>query len=197
MDAKDRIFVIALEHHGVLKTGDVVAAGISKKALAEFVKERGFTRAAHGIYCDPDVWTDDMLILQLRCPKTIFSHDTALFLHDLTDREPLSYTVTAKTGYNPSHLTEAGVKVYTVRKDLFEIGMTDSHTPFGNCINVYNMERTICDVIRSRSTIEAQVLQDALKQYARRKDKNLHQLMEYANLFHVDRILRQYMEVLL
>ena len=52
-------------------------------------------------------------------------------------------------------------------------------------------------MIRSRSTIEAQVLQDVLKQYARRKDKNLHQLMEYANLFHVDRIFRQYMEVLL
>ena len=197
LDAKDRLSVIVSEHHGVLKTADVVAAGISKKALAEFVKECGFERVAHGIYCDPDAWTDDMLVLQLRCPKTIFSHDTALFLHDLTDREPLSYTVTAKTGYNPSHLTEAGVKVYTVKKDLFEIGMADSLTPCGNRINVYNMERTICDVIRSRSTIEAQVLQDALKQYAKRKDKNLHQLMEYAKQFHVDRILRQYMEVLL
>ena len=197
MNAKDGISVIASEHHGVLKTSDVVAAGFSKKVLAEFVKERGFERTAHGIYCDPDSWTDGMLILQLRCPKTVFSHDTALFLHDLTDREPLSYTVTAKTGYNPSHLTGAGVKVYTVKKDLFEIGMTDCLTPFGNRINVYNIERTICDIIRSRSTIEAQVLQNALKQYTRKKDKNLHQLMEYANLFHVDRILRQYMEVLL
>lgn len=58
-------------------------------------------------------------------------------------------------------------------------------------------KQKLCDVIRSRSTIEAQVLQDALKQYARRENKNLHQLMEHANLFHVDRILRQYMEVLL
>ena len=197
LSEKDRISVIASEHYGVLKTADVVAAGISKKALAEFVKEHGFERAAHGIYCDPDTWTDNMLVLQLRCPKTIFSHDTALFLHGLTDREPLSYTVTAKTGYNPSHLTEAGVRVYTVKKDLFEIGMTDCLTPFGNRIHVYNMERTICDVIRSRSTMDVQVVQDALKQYARRPDKNLHQLMEYANLFHVDRILRKYLEVLL
>ncbi len=197
MSAKNQISVIASEHNGVLKTADVVSAGISKKTLSEFVKERGFERAAHGIYCDPDAWTDNMLVLQLRCPKTIFSHDTALFLHDLTVREPLNYTVTAKTGYNPSHLTEAGVKVYTVRKDLFEIGITDCLTPFGNRINVYNMERTICDVIRSRSTIDTQVFQDALKQYAKRKDKDLHQLMEYAKLFHVDRILRQYMAVLL
>ena len=197
MDAKNQISMIASEHHGVLKTADVVAAGISKKALAQFVKDHGFERVAHGIYCDPASWIDNMLVLQLRCPKTIFSHDTALFLYDLTDREPIAPTVTARTGYNPTHLTEAGIKVYTVKKDLFEIGMTDSLTPFGNHINVYNMERTICDLVRSRNTIEARVLQDALKQYTRRRDKNLHRLMEYANLFHVARILRQYMEVLL
>lgn len=197
MDFKDQLTEIAARQNGVLKTADVVSAGISKKVLADFVKERDFEKVAHGIYCDPHTWIDDMLVLQLRCPKTIFSHETALFLHDLTDSEPLSYTVTAKTGYNPSHLTMDGVKVHTVKKDLFEMGKMDSLTPFGNRINVYNMERTICDIIRNRSTIEANELHNALKQYARRKDKNLHRLMEYANLFHVDRIIRQYMEVLL
>ncbi len=194
---KAELEALAAKHHGVLKTEDVVAAGISKKTLAEFVKKRGFERVFHGIYCDPDAWPDSLYLLQLRCPKTVFSHETALFLHDLTDREPLAYTVTAKTGYNPSHLTSEGIKVYTIRKELFDIGLANALTPFGNLVNVYNMERTICDVIRSRSTVETQVLHDSLKQYTKRKDKNLHQLMEYAKQFHIDRILRQYLEVLL
>jgi hypothetical protein len=42
-----------------------------------------------------------------------------------------------------------------------------------------------------------QVFQDALKQYARRKDKNLRTLMKYASMFHVEKILRPYLEVLL
>lgn len=42
-----------------------------------------------------------------------------------------------------------------------------------------------------------QVFQDALKQYARRKDKNLRTLMKYASMFHVEKILRPYWEVLL
>ena len=50
---------------------------------------------------------------------------------------------------------------------------------------------------RKKKVNYSHLLQDALKQYARRENKNLHQLMEHANLFHVDRILRQYMEVLL
>ena len=62
---------------------------------------------------------------------------------------------------------------------------------------VYDMERTICDLIRCRSNIEIQTLQGALKQYAIRKDKNLRMLMQYAPLFHVEKVLRQYLEVLL
>ena len=56
---------------------------------------------------------------------------------------------------------------------------------------------TICDLLRSRKNIEMQVFQDALKQYARRKDKNLRTLMKYASMFHVEKILRPYLEVLL
>lgn len=65
--------------------------------------------------------------------------------------------------------------------------MTTGQTPFGHTVPVYDMERTICDLIRSRSRIEIQVFQSALKQYARRKDKNLRALMQYAAMFHVEK----------
>ena len=48
----------------------------------------------------------------------VFSHETALFFHDLTDREPLEYTVTVKTGYNPSKLKAEGVQVFTIKAEL-------------------------------------------------------------------------------
>ena len=53
------------------------------------------------------------------------------------------------------------------------------------------------DLIRSRSGIEMQTFQDALKQYAKRKDKDLRKLMRYAQMFRVEKLLRQYLEVLL
>ena len=59
------------------------------------------------------------------------------------------------------------------------------------------MERTICDLLRSRSSMEIQTFQGALKMYARRKDKDLRTLMRYAGMFRVEKILRQYLEVLL
>ncbi|MDD4565896.1 MAG: hypothetical protein PHE79_10550 [Eubacteriales bacterium] len=52
---------------------------------------------------------DGTYLLQCAHPNAVFSHETALFLHDLTDREPLQYAVTVKSGYNPVRLNEKGV----------------------------------------------------------------------------------------
>ncbi|MEG1470931.1 MAG: abortive phage infection protein, partial [Clostridia bacterium] len=81
--------------------------------------------------------------------------------------------------------------------ELMDLGVTVAQTPFGHTVPVYDKERTICDLVRSRSKIEIQTLQGALKQYARDKEKNLRKLMQYAEAFHVAKILRQYLEVLL
>ncbi len=197
MDRMAQLEQMAKEQGGVLKTSLAVTAGISRPTLSAFIKKHGYERISSGIYRDPDAWPDELYLLQLRCPSLVFSHDTALFLYDMTDREPIAPTVTARTGYNPSHLTKEGVKVYTVKADLFELGKTTQQTPYGNTVTTYNPERTICDIVRSRHSMDMQVFQDALKQYARRRDKNLHQLMEYARLFRVDKILTPYLEVLL
>ena len=182
---------------GMLRTGQVLAAGISKPVFYQFVQSRGLEQAAHGIYLSKDAWVDAMYLLHLRCPQAVFSHETALFFHDLTDREPNPYSITVKTGYNPASLQADGIKVYTIKKELHDVGIVTMNTPFGNPVPVYDMERTICDLIRSRSGIEMQTFQDALKQYAKRKDKDLRQLMRYAQMFRVEKLLRQYLEVLL
>ena len=189
---------IVVPNAGVLaKDIQVLNNGISKSVFYAYVKERGLEQAAHGVYVSPDTWTDAMYLLHLRCGQAVFSHETALFFHDLTDREPLKYTITVRTGYNPSRLQEDGFQVYTVKKDLHEIGIIAMQTSFGHSVPVYDMERTICDLLRSRKNVEMQVFQDALKQYAKRKDKNLRMLMKYAAMFHVEKILRPYLEVLL
>jgi len=197
MNRLEQIGEISTAGNGVLRTSEVISKGISKTTLAKFVEKYNYERISHGIYCSPDVWKDGLYLLQLRCPKTIFSHDTALFLLDMTDQEPLQYTVTVKSGYNATHLREDGVKVFSIKKDFFELGISKAKTPFGNEVFIYNPERTVCDMIRSRSQIEIQIFQDAMKQYIRRKDKNLHLLMEYAKKLRVNHMLSKYLEVLL
>ena len=182
---------------GMLRTSQVIAAGISKPMFYDYVRSRDLERAAHGIYISKDSWVDAMYLLHLRFEQAVFSHETALFFHDLTDREPMEYTVTVKTGCNPTKMKAEGIQVFTIKSELHGVGITTAQTLFGHTVPVYDMERTVCDVLRSRSRIEIQTFQGALKAYARRKDKNLQTLMQYAGMFRVEKILRQYLEVLL
>ena len=182
---------------GMLRTAQVVAAGICKPVFYDYVRARGMERVAHGIYLSKDSWVDTMYLLHLRFEQAVFSHETALFFHDLTDREPMQYAVTLKNGYNPTKLKAEGIQVFTVKPELHEVGLTTGQTPFGHTVPVYDMERTICDLLRSRSSVEMQTFQGALKAYVRRKDKNLRTLMRYAGMFRVEKLLRQYLEVLL
>lgn len=188
---------LAEDHGWFLRTADAAAQGINRPMLAKFVEEKEYERVARGIYMGPEAWPDDYYVLQLRYPKLIFSHLSALRLHDLTDYLPRRAHVTLWTGCNPSRLSAEGVKVYTVKPELHELGVTAVQTYFGNTVRVYNTERTICDVLRSRNKIEAQAFFQALKTYSQRPDKDWNKLVDYARSFNVERALTHYMKVLL
>ena len=186
-----------VDESGLLLTRDVIGAGFSKQQLYDFIKKRELEKVSHGIYASSDAWQDEMYILALRCPQAIFSHEEALYYHRLIDREPSKKTITIYTGYGTGNLVRDGIKVYTVKKELLNIGKEYIINSFNHQIPIYNIERTICDLIRSRSTIEIQDYQTALKTYVTRKDKDLNRLMEYAKMFSVDRKIKEYMEVML
>ena len=186
-----------VDDSGILLTKNAIEAGSSKHALYNFIRDNGFEKAAHGVYASPETWEDENYILSLRCPQGVLSHDEALYYHGLTDREPLQKTITIYTGYGTSRMVADGIKVFTVKKELLDIGKEIVKTSYGHDIPLYNRERTICDLIRSRNRFEIQDFQTALKTYIMGKNKNLNRLMEYAKLFHVDKKIREYMEVLL
>lgn len=186
-----------IDETGVLITANVVKAGINKTALYKYLKENNYEKIAHGIYASPEAWTDENYALSVRYPQAVFSHDEALYYHGLVDREPMRQTITLYTGYGTKRLVDIGVKVFTVKKELLELGKIKGKTSFGHEIPIYNLERTICDLVRNRSSFEIQDFQTALKTYVLRKDKNLNLLMEYAKMFRIDNKIRSYMEVML
>ena len=186
-----------IDESGILLTKDAIQGGIKKDSFYRFVAENHFEKISHGVYLSPEAWEDSAFVLHKRCPQAVFSHDEALFYHNLTDREPLEQTITVYSGYNTQKLKASGIKVYTVKKELLDVGRIEYLNSFGHKIPIYDLERTICDLIRNRSSFEIQDFQTAIKSYAKRPDKNLNMLMAYAPLFRIEKILRQYMEVLL
>ncbi|MCF0150039.1 MAG: type IV toxin-antitoxin system AbiEi family antitoxin domain-containing protein [Firmicutes bacterium] len=190
-------FFELVDASGIILTSDALRAGFTKPRFYKFIKDNQFERVAHGVYASPEAWADENYILSLRCPQAVFSHDEALYYYGLIDREPINQTVTVYTGYGTGRLLKDGICVYTIKKELLDVGKTIVTTSFGHQIPMYDQERTICDLVRNRSKFEIQDFQSALKSYIAKKDKDLNCLMKYAELFRVDRIIRMYVEVML
>ena len=91
--------------------------------------------------------------MQCKYPKIVYSHETALFLHGLTDRTPFEYSATVPGSYKVVNNLSEDFKIYYIKNELRALGITDGTTSFGNRIKQYNVERTICDIIRSRNKI--------------------------------------------
>lgn len=144
-----------------------------------------------------DTWQDDLYILCLKNSKVIFSHETALQVHGLTEREPNSIYVTVPYTYNAKHLREKGIAVYQCKDELYELGTIQAVTKYGNTVKVYDAERTICDMVKFRSKKDSQVFLYAIKEYTRSTNKNIGKLMRYAEKLGVEKEVRTYMEVLL
>jgi hypothetical protein len=87
--------------------------------------------------------------------------------------------------------------MFYVNRELFALGVILMKSPHGNEIRTTNLERTICDVLRSRNQVDVQFVNEALKKYIVHKDKNIDQLYNYASRFRIQKIVRPYIEILL
>ena len=197
MNNNDRILKIIKKNNGYITTKDVVNSGICKMFLTNMVRNGTIVRISRGYYGLPNYIEDEYYKISSKSKNVRFSMNTALYLHNLSDRSPLIFNITLPFGYSGSLQKEKNVQLNFVKKELLDLGTIEMESPFGMKIKVYDVERTICDIIKNKHKIDAEIFSKALKDYAKYKDKNLSKLSGYARKMNIEKKVREYMEVLL
>lgn len=197
MGVTETIIKMAKENHGIVTTAMVAAAGFSRGNIKYLVDKGIIEKSARGVYILPEVWDDEIFNLQNRFKRGIYSHETALFLWDLTDRTPNRYCMTFPENYNLTKPKEETIRCVQCKKALYDLGIAEVTTPGGNTVSSYSVERTLCDILRPHSRVDIQIVTEAYKQYAARSNRNIPVLSEYAKILKVESKLRAYLEVLL
>jgi len=182
---------------GMLTAREAVRNGISREMLSSLTEQGLLVREAPGIYSTPNAAFDDLFVLQCRDPRIVFSHETALYLHNMAERTPMAHSVTIPTNKRLSPKIKCECKVYYVRDELFDMGTTEVSSRLGHTVRAYNVERTVCDILRSRNRIDNQTVTAALRNFAASPTKDIGKFGEYAAKFGVLALARKYLEVLL
>ncbi|MBQ6105333.1 MAG: type IV toxin-antitoxin system AbiEi family antitoxin domain-containing protein [Lachnospiraceae bacterium] len=197
MTDSQKILELVKQNNGVITTSMLVEAGFSRGSLKYLADTGSLERVSRGVYTLPEAWEDEFVNVQSRYKRGIYSVDTALFLCDLTDRTPLRFHMVFPLTYNVSNPKRDGIVCCSSKEPLYSLGVTELTTPAGNTVRGYCAERTLCDILKTRNHTDVQVVTDAFKRYASRKEKNIPLLSEYAKALHVEEKLRAYLEVLL
>ena len=197
MDFYDKILKIVEKNNGYVTTKEVVENGINKIFLTNMVRNGTLVRISRGYYGLPNYIEDEYYKIASKSRNARFSMATALYLHNLSDRTPLVYNITLPFGYSGVLQKEKNVILNFVKRELLDLGVIEITSPFGIKIKVYDIERTICDIIKNKNKMDAEIFSKALKDYAKSKNKNLSKLTKYANAMNIEKKVSEYMEVLL
>ena len=128
------------------------AYGIPRRKLIKAVDKGELIWFGRGLYALPETWEDSYLVAQHRFARGVFSDDTALFLHGMTDRAPFFLTMTFPRSYNATPVREAGIVCRTCADEVLELGLVELTTQHSNIVRAYDLERTLCDLVRDQST---------------------------------------------
>ena len=197
MSSIDILREISNENNGLILTKVAVEKGISRSNLSKLCDNGKITRIANGQYVISDDLNDELLSLQIRSKYIIFSHETALFLNGISERTPFEHTVTIPTSKTLSPSMSEECKIYYIKDEFHDLGKVQLTTPMGNKVWVYDIDRTICDIVRSRSRMADETFITSIKNYAASPNKNLANLSLYASKMKILSQVRQYLEVLL
>ena len=187
------------KENSVITNRDAKNMGIGRHVLSDLANKGKIERIRPGVYQRVGEIADDFIMISSNSKRIVFSHQTALYLHDLSDRTPNIFHISVPQGYNASHIKKryGNLQVRYIKKDLYSVGITDIETPLGNTVKTYDIERTICDIIIDIEKMDKQIFTDGLTRYFKRTDKNLRKLIKYSRQFNIENEIRRYMEVLL
>lgn len=181
-------------NNGYITSRIISELGIHRMYL-NIMKEKGIIeRVGKGIYIDSSKIEDNYFVFNLELPNVVYSHMTALYFHGLSIKAPNDkYDITVRKNYNSKHLKKHNV--FYVDKDIYELGLTEVETPMDNKVRAYDIERCICDIIRSKKRMDSEHIKYSVREYIKRKDKDLVKLSTYADKMGIKEDVMNYVEV--
>lgn len=197
MNDLDKILQLTQENNGYITTKEIVDNGLNKMALKRLCDNGLLKRVSTGYYSLPNMIDDDYYKIISKSKNAVFSYTTSLFLHELSDRTPLYFDVTVPRGYGGPLQNIDVVSLHYVDNNILNLGMEIIKSPFGMDIKCYDVERTICDIIKNKNNMDKEIYTKALKWYAEKKDKDMLKLAKYSKKLNIEKKVAEIMQVIL
>ncbi len=179
---------------GIITTRYCEENNIPRVYLSRLVKDNFLEKVSRGIYRTKDSDVDELYFFQHRYKKAIYSYETALYLMGITDKFVVGMDVSVPSNYKFNGDNDF-INIHYVKSDLWDLGIKEVKTMFGNIVKIYGYERCLCDFIKDKDNMDKEVYVNLIRSYTKIKDKDINLLYEIASKMRIVPNVREILEV--
>ena len=193
---KERPEEIFRKHGGRLRMSEAIAQGITRYMLYSLRDKGIIEQVSRGIYrlVDlPPISNPDLVTVSLRFPNAVICLVSALAYHGITTQIPHVVFVAVSRGSRMPALDHPPIQAHRFSNEAYKSGI-EEHPIDGVPVKVYSAEKNLADCFKFRNKIGMDVVLEALKLYKARKKFNLGELLRYAKICRVEKVMRPYLE---
>jgi predicted transcriptional regulator of viral defense system len=187
------------QHEGLLHSSKAISLGIYPPLLYAMRAEGVIEKISRGVYrlADlPPLGNPDLVTTALRIPEGVVCLITALDFHEITTQVPHEIHIAIARNASPAKIEHPPVRFYRFSDRAFTEGI-QVHTIDGVPVRIYSPEKTIADCFKYRNKIGLEAAIEALKLYKGKHQFNVNEIMRFATICRVDKVMRPYLEALL
>lgn len=192
----EKFINIINQNNGIITAKEAEKKGISRVYLKKMTDEGLIQRIEFGIYTTDKFIYDEYYIFELKHSNIVFSYNTALYLQDMTERTPTKMDVTTKRNTNLSAYKDK-INLYRVNDEILDLGKCKIKTIYGNTVTAYNLERTVCDIINNKSTIDIEIANKSIRKCIKSQKFNANKMFDYAEKMKMYDKIKNYMEAII
>jgi predicted transcriptional regulator of viral defense system len=198
-DIKEKIRDISFQNKGYISTKDIEDKGFNRYYINQLEKLGLISKVKNGLYKWGDYdfqYNFELVDVFKIVPIGVMCLTSALAYYDLTTYNTWQYEIAIERSKKVTLPDYPPIKLVYFSSKQLELGITETDID-GHIVRIYDVEKTICDCVRYRNKIGIDIVKEGINEYLRRKDKDLNKLMMYAEVCRVQKILKEYLEVLL
>lgn len=181
---------------GTFRTGEAMKAGVHPRTIYA-MRDRGvIERLGRGMYrfADmPSLGNPDLATVAMKVPRGVICLISALSYHELTTEIPHEIYLALPRGAEPPRLDYPPLRIFWFSGPAFSEGV-EQHDVDGIPVKVYNPEKTLADCFKYRNKIGLDVALEALKFYRQRKRFQSDELVHFARICRVEKVMHPYLE---
>lgn len=199
MKSYEKIVNFVNKKNNVITIKEFKDAKIGFYYINKLIEDNYISRIGNGLYGKTDSFEDEYFIIQNRYKNAIFSYNTALFFLNKTEVIPNIIDITIPNDYNVSSINTKQIRVHYASRENIKLGVIKLKSPFGNTITAYNLERTICDIVKNENKCGLDIEQrnKVIKKAFSNNEIDGTTIMKYAKKLKCVKKIKAMMEVMI